>query len=92
MILNKPITARYAIFTALLLAGVILFLFVGFFNSNTPFKMPTASAGTPYGILGQMAPELNLSNWIDGNGKKTDSIRLSDYRGKIVYLYFFQDW
>lgn len=92
MKLNKPITARYANFTAPLLAGALLFLFVGFFNSNTPFKMPTASAGTPYGILGQMAPELNLSNWIDGNGKKTDSIRLSDYRGKVVYLYFFQDW
>lgn len=92
MKLNMPITARYAIFAALLLAGALLFLFVGFFNSNTPFKMPTASAGTPYGILGQMAPELNLSNWIDGNGKKTDSIRLSDYRGKVVYLYFFQDW
>lgn len=92
MKMNKPIKVRYAIFKAPLLVGALLFLFVVFFNSNTLFKMPTASAGTPYGILGQMAPELNLSNWIDGNGKKTDPIRLSDHRGKIVYLYFFQDW
>jgi peroxiredoxin len=42
--------------------------------------------------MGRQAPELNLSIWIDGNGKKTESIGLSDYRGKVVYLYFFQDW
>ena len=54
--------------------------------------MGTASAGTNYGIHGQPAPELNLDGWIDGNGKKMDPIRLSDYRGKVVYLYFFQDW
>ena len=52
----------------------------------------TASATTRYGILGKPAPALKLNTWIDGNGKKTKPIRLKDYRGKIVYLYFFQDW
>lgn len=47
---------------------------------------------TRYGIAGQMAPELNLSNWIDAAGKATASVRLADLRGKVVYLYFFQDW
>jgi hypothetical protein len=89
---KKQFTFKYAIFVAPLLIGILLFLIGGLFDSNTPFKIPVASAYTQYGILGQMAPELNLSDWIDGNGKKTESIRLSDYRGKVVYLYFWQDW
>ena len=92
MKLKKPITFKYIIFAAPLLMGTLLLLIGGFFDSNTPLGIPTASAKTQYGILGQLAPELNLSNWINGNGKKTESIRLSDYRGKVVYLYFFQDW
>lgn len=92
MKLKKQITFKYVIFVAPLLMGTLLFLIGGFFDSNTPLGVPTASAKTQYGILGQPAPELNLSNWIDDNGKKTESIRLSDYRGKVVYLYFFQDW
>jgi peroxiredoxin len=54
--------------------------------------MTSASASGHLGILGQRAPELNLNNWIDAGGKKMPSIRLSDYRGKVIYLYFFQDW
>ena len=92
MRLKKPFTFKYTIFTAPLLMGTLVFLIGGFFDSNSPFEIPAASADTQYGILGQPAPELNLSDWIDGNGKKTASIWLSDYRGKVVYLYFFQDW
>jgi hypothetical protein len=92
MKLKKQFSFKYAIFVATLLIGALLFLIGGLFDSNTPFGIPAASAYTQYGILGQLAPELNLSDWIDGNGKKTESIRLSDYRGKVVYLYFWQDW
>lgn len=43
------------------------------------------------GILGQAAPELGVESWINlPAGKKT--IRLADYRGKVVYLYCFQSW
>ena len=52
----------------------------------------TAAANMHYGIQGQQAPELNLETWIDGDGKRVDPIYLSDYRGKVIYLYFFQDW
>lgn len=51
--------------------------------------MPVARAGTAYGIQGQMASELNLSNWIDDHGQRTEAISQSDYCGKVVYLYFF---
>ena len=44
------------------------------------------------GILGQKAPELGLDNWIGKDGKKIPPIKLQDFRGKYVYLYFFQDW
>lgn len=92
MKLKKQFTLRYAIFTATFSIGSLVFLIGGLFDSNRPFGIPAASADTQYGILGQPAPELNLSDWIDGNGKKTESIRLSDYRGKVIYLYFWQDW
>ncbi len=54
--------------------------------------LQTASASTQYGILGRQAPELELSTWVDGNGKPMDPVKLGDYRGKVIYLYFFQDW
>jgi hypothetical protein len=57
-----------------------------------PHEMTSASASGHLGILGQRAPELNLNNWIDADGKKMQPIQLSDYRGKVIYLYFFQDW
>jgi len=41
------------------------------------------------GIVGKSAPALRVHKWINvPAGKKT--VRLSDYRGKVVYLYFFQ--
>ncbi len=92
MKLKQQFTFKYAIFAALLLMGTLVFFIGGFFDSNTPFEIPAASADSRYGILGQPAPQLNLTDWIDGNGKKIESFRLSDYRGKVVYLYFFQDW
>ena len=52
----------------------------------------TASASNHLGILGRTAPALELATWIDGNGAEIEPIRLEDYRGKVVYLYFFQDW
>jgi len=53
------------------------------------FATPVQARG---GILGQQAPELGLTHWIDGEGKPTKPIQLSDYQGKVVYLFFFQDW
>ena len=89
--LKKLCTFKYAVIAATLLMGTFVFLIGGIFDSNSLFKI-AAAASTQYGILGQMAPELNLSDWIDGNGKKTAPIRLSDYRVKVIYLYFWQDW
>ena len=92
MNLKKLFTFKYIIFATVLLVGIFLSISGDFIDSNTLFKIPNASADAHLGIQGQLAPELNLSTWIDGNGKKTESVRLIDYRGKVVYLYFFQDW
>ncbi len=49
----------------------------------------TADAKRRRGIKGKAAPELRVKKWINlPAGKRT--IKLSDYRGKVVYLYFFQ--
>jgi len=79
--------------TGLLGYGLVL-LSGGFsvFEHPAPLGLQTASADTQYGILGRQAPEMDLNTWIDGNGKPMDPLRLEDYRGKVIYLYFFQDW
>jgi hypothetical protein len=76
-----------------LLAGLILFSGgSSLLNSQAPLGIQPALASTQYGILGRQAPELELDTWIDGNGKPMDPVKLLDYRGKVIYLYFFQDW
>lgn len=72
----------------MLLLGSIVF----FHDSGAVFGLKSASANVQYGIQGQPAPELNLTTWIDGDGKQIDPIKISSSRGKIIYLYFFQDW
>lgn len=71
---------------------ILLFTMFGALASDLKFGNQGAWADRHYGILGRQAPELNLNNWIDGDGKKIGPVRLSDYRGKVVYLYFFQNW
>ena len=63
-----------------------------FFGSRENIGLQALAATTQYGILGQQAPELNLNTWIDGAGNPMDPIKLRDYRGKVIFLYFFQDW
>jgi thiol-disulfide isomerase/thioredoxin len=43
------------------------------------------------GILGQAAPTWRVESWHQLE-KGVDSIDVSDYRGKVVYLFFFQSW
>ena len=86
----KPVIATIIIFM-----GAWLLLSIGmnnFFESTDIIGFLTASAATHYGILGRQAPEFNLNTWIDGDGKQMDPVKLKDYRGKVIFLYFFQDW
>jgi len=45
-----------------------------------------------YGIAGYPAPEFEFDEWIDGNGKKTKPVRLSDFEGSFKIIYCFQSW
>ena len=89
---KELVRSKYKLLTLLVLLSAPFILFDDVLLSKDLLKVPVASAEAQYGILGQMAPELEPLDWIDGNGYKTESIRLSDFRGKVVYLYFFQDW
>ncbi len=75
-------------------ASLMLMLFGtgGFIVDDAVLEPRAASAGSHYGIRGRQAPELDLDTWIDREGAKTAPIQLSAYRGKVIYLYFFQDW
>lgn len=49
----------------------------------------SASAQGEPGIRGQQAPSWTVDNWFNlADG--ADSIDISDFRGKVVYLFFFQ--
>ena len=71
---------------------LLLIILMSLSVSGVLYETQLASAGSHLGILGRQAPELNLDNWIDADGNRMEPIQLSDYRGKVVYLYFFQDW
>ena len=43
------------------------------------------------GIVGQQAPQWKTSTWHQLPDGKT-SLNIDDYKGKVLYLYFFQSW
>jgi len=71
---------------------------ISFSDSDRPndrgpaLGLQAASANAHLGIAGLPAPEPELNTWIDGDGKPMDPVKFRDYRGKVIYLYFFQDW
>jgi hypothetical protein len=95
MNLHQKRKLKPSICTVTIFLGAWLILPFGmnyFLDTSDTNGLPTASAETQHGILGRQAPELNLTNWIDGDGKQMDPVKLKYYRGKVIYLYFFQDW
>ncbi len=95
MKLQRPAILKTAARAGIIItcAGIIfLFNMDRSLDSGPIAGLQTASAATRYGILGQQAPELNLSTWIDGDGKQIEPIRLGTFRGKVIYLFFFQNW
>jgi hypothetical protein len=86
---------KLSIYAVILLMGIWVLWPNGMYNLfdvSDPIGLQAASADMQYGILGRQAPELNLTTWIDGDGKPMDPVKLKDYRGKVIFLYFFQDW
>ena len=71
---------------------LLLAILMSLYASEIIYEAKPASAHSHLGILGRRAPELNLNNWIDADGKPRAPIHISDFRGKVIYLYFFQDW
>jgi len=62
-------------------------------GSASAFLLPKVlHAATPgYGITGQVAPELEVPIWIDGEGNPA-RFQLSEQRGKFVFLELWQSW
>ena len=46
------------------------------------------------GISGQKAPELKVDKWVQlpktARAAKTKNVKISDFKGKVVYMFFFQ--
>jgi len=58
-------------------------------NSQKVTLQDIAKKGSPrgYGIVGQEAPELNVKQWVDANGKESEGLKLSDHEGKRANTY-----
>jgi len=52
----------------------------------------TAFANSDYGIIGQTAPELEIEQWIDAEGKTASAFKLADHKGKYIFMEFWQSW
>jgi len=56
-------------------------------GTTPPVKRPRRRRG----IVGETAPTWKVSRWFNlPTGK--DKLDVTDYRGKVVYLFFFQSW
>lgn len=71
------------------LTGAVALGSLGFGMQST--AQQTAQQPTR-GIRGQIAPELSVSHWIDGEGKTIEPFSVEAHRGKWVYLKCFQEW
>jgi thiol-disulfide isomerase/thioredoxin len=62
-------------------------------SSASAILLPSAVFATAddYGIRGKLAPELEISQWIDGDGKAT-RFKLAEHKGKFVFMEFWQFW
>jgi len=51
-------------------------------------------SGSKYGIINKKAPKWQIENWANLTEEKNGKTRIdiSDYKGKILYLYGFQSW
>ena len=63
-------------------------VFAGALMSN-PQKL---MAKSPNGIAGELAPELEVPYWIDGDGQPTKAFSIAENKGKWVILKCFQNW
>ena len=45
-----------------------------------------------YGIIGKTAPELEVEQWIDAEGKPAPAFKLADNKGKYIFMEFWQSW
>jgi len=56
------------------------------------FPLSGQAISQDYGILGQTAPELDVSRWIDANGKEAKSFKLTNHKNKFIFMEFWQSW
>ena len=66
-------------------------IFASLFFGDSLRAQEEKAAKPVAGIVGQQAPKWDVSDWHQlPKGKK--DLDITDYKGKVLYLYFFQSW
>lgn len=58
---------------------------------TTTLLSATASSND-YGIIGKAAPELEVEEWIDAEGKPASAFKLANHKGQYIFMEFWQSW
>ena len=69
---------------------LILSLCFGMISTDALAQRNPTERSRKLGIVGQPAPQWKTSKWHNVTGKESPNI--GDYKGKVLYLYFFQSW
>jgi len=56
-----------------------------------PFILQAKASKNNYGIRGKTAPELDISYWIDAQGKPS-TFKLANHKSKFIFMEFWQSW
>ena len=65
---------------------------IGMSQTQLQKDLSTTNKISPYGIVGQKAPELKVKQWIDAEGEVAKPVHLADHKGKFIVIYNFQAW
>lgn len=76
----------------LIVSTLLLIHTTGSAQNSISKELSVKGKVSPYGIAGQQAPELNVAEWVDAEGKKRTPVQLADHAGQFTVIYGFQAW
>lgn len=84
--------SRLQIFALITFASLLLTSGKILAQQNLQKELSANGKTSPYGIAGQQAPELAVTQWVDGSGNPSNPFTLGANKDKFKVIYCFQAW